>query len=193
MACGDPGITSVQRHRLPPPQELWPFQSLFLSLLSLAIRRPVCAVFLHSSAHSGTQSAPTSWGPPLQISVSVTKGAPGWGPALQFSESGVWWVGLSIVQLLMLSCLEREAVVVAAPPMCDSAVLPCFHGCLAFLHRHFPPQSPPSPPLSPSLHGQQRPSPWDFSTIPKLQLPAAAPSRGPASLSRLCTAAARTV
>ena len=26
---------------------------------------------------------------------------------------------------------------------CDSAVLPCFQGCPAFLHRHFAPQSPP--------------------------------------------------
>ena len=59
-------------------------------------------------------------------------------------------------------------------PTHDSAVSPCFHGCLAFLHRHFPPQSPPSPPLDLSLHSQQQPSPWDCSTIPKLQLPAAA-------------------
>ena len=72
-------------------------------------------------------------------------------------------------------------------------VSPCFHGCLAFLHRHFPPQSPPSPPVDPSLHSQQQPSPWGCSTIPKLQLPAAAPSRGPASLSRVRMAAARTV
>ena len=33
------------------------------------------------------------------------------------------------------------------PPTCDSAVLPCFCGCLAFLHRHFPPRSPSSHPL----------------------------------------------
>ena len=31
---------------------------------------------------------------------------------------------------------------------------------------------------------QQQPSPWDCSTIPKLQLPSAVPSRGPAFLSR---------
>ena len=54
-------------------------------------------------------------------------------------------------------------------PMCDSAVSPCFHGCLAFLHRHFPPRSPPSHPINPSLHSQWLPSPWDCSTIPKLQ------------------------
>ena len=28
-------------------------------------------------------------------------------------------------------------MVMAPPPMGDSAVSPCFHGCLTFLHRHF--------------------------------------------------------
>ena len=51
----------------------------------------------------------------------------------------------------MLACEGREAMVMAPLPMHDSAVLPCFHGCLVFLHRHFPPQSPPSHPLDPSL------------------------------------------
>jgi len=34
-AClaGTLAASSVQRHGLPPPQELWPYQSLFLSLL----------------------------------------------------------------------------------------------------------------------------------------------------------------
>ena len=45
-------------------------------------------------------------------------------------------------------CGEREAMVMAPPPTYDSAVSPCFHGCPAFLHRHFPPQSPPHIPLS---------------------------------------------
>ena len=116
--------------------------------------------------------------------------------------NGAHWVGsysvlqcvsISTVQLLMLVCGEREAMVMAPPPMHDSAVLPCFHGCMAFLHRHFPPQSPCSHPLDLSLHSQQQPSPWDYSTIPKLQLPATAPSRGPTFLSGVCMAAARTV
>ena len=42
-------------------------------------------------------------------------------------------------------------MVMAAPATCDSAALPCFRGCLPFLHWHFPPQSPPSHPLDPSL------------------------------------------
>ena len=50
-------------------------------------------------------------------------------------------------------------MVVAPWAMHDSAVSPCFHGCLPF-----PPQSPPSHPLGPSLSSQQQPSPWDCST-----------------------------
>ena len=84
-------------------------------------------------------------------------------------------------------------MVMAPPSTHDSAVSPCFHGCLGFLHRYFPPQSPPSHPLNLSLPSQQQPSPWDCSTVPKLQVPAAAPSRGPATLSGVCTAAARAV
>ena len=93
----------------------------------------------------------------------------------------------------MLACGEREAMVMALPTMPDSAVSPCFHGCLAFCHRHFPPQSLPSHLLNLSLHSQQRPLPWDCYTIPKLQLPDGVPSRGPVSLSRVCMAGARTV
>ena len=93
----------------------------------------------------------------------------------------------------MLAGGEREAMVLAPPTACDSAESPCFHGCPAFLHRYFPPQSPPSHPLNPSLCSQQQPSPWDCSTIPKLQLPVTAPSRGPAFLSGVCMAAVKTV
>ena len=94
---------------------------------------------------------------------------------------------------LKLACGEREAMVMTSPLMGDSAVSPCFHGCPAFFHRHFPPQSPLSHPVHSSLHSQQQRLPWDCSTIPKFQLPATAPSRGPESLSRVCMAAARTV
>ena len=50
-----------------------------------------------------------------------------------------------------------------------------------------------SDPLDLSFHSQQQHSPWDCSTIPKLQLPAPVPFRGPASLSGVCVAVARTV
>ena len=85
-------------------------------------------------------------GPPWLGSYSVDgcighlKEHPRWGSA------GVSWASPSIVQLPMLTCGEREAMVMAPPPTRDSAVSPCFHGCLAFLHKHFPPQSPPSHP-----------------------------------------------
>ena len=65
-------------------------------------------------------------------------------------------------QLRMLACGEREAMVMAPPPMHDSAVSPCFQGCLTFLHRHFPPQSPPSHPLDLSLCSHQQPCPRIF-------------------------------
>ena len=52
----------------------------------------------------------------------------------------------------MLACGEREAMVMAPPSVHDSAVSPCFHSCLAFLHWHFPPRSTSSHPLNPTLH-----------------------------------------
>ena len=99
----------------------------------------------------------------------------------------------SLFSCLMLADREREAMVMAPPPMHDSAVSPCFHGFLAFLHWHFPPQSPPSQPLNPSLCSQQLPLPWDCSTTLKLQHPASVPSRRPAFLSEVCMAVTRTV
>ena len=70
----------------------------------------------------------------------------------------------------------------APPPTRDSAVLPCFHGCLVFLHRYFPTT------IS-SLTSPQSVSPQSTaalalgSTIPQLQLLAVVPSRGPEFLS----------
>ena len=119
------------------------------------------------------------WGPTVHL---LLKGAPlvVSYPVVQCVRS--WWASLSIVQLSMLVCGEREDIVMVPPSTCDSAVLPCIYGSPTFLHRHFTPQSPLSHPLNLSLHSQQQPSPWDCSTISKFQLLAAAPSRGPASL-----------
>ena len=98
---------------------------------------------------------------------------------------------------LLFSCqcwhLGEKIYADGSTPTHDSAVSPCFHGCPTFLHRHFPAQSSASYRLDPSLCSQQQPSLWYCSTIPKLHLPAAAPSRGPVSLSGVCMAAARTV
>ena len=68
-------------------------------------------------------------------------------------------VPFSIVQRPELVFEEREATVMAPSLMCDSAILPCLRGCLAFLRRHFPPQSPPSCSLGPSPCRQQQTSP----------------------------------
>ena len=93
----------------------------------------------------------------------------------------------------MLVCGGREATVMAPTPTHNSAIWSCFLGFSAFLYRHFPPESPPPHPLKLSLHSQQQPLPSDCSSIPKLQLPATVPSRGPASLSQVFMAAARTL
>ena len=85
----------------------------------------------------------------------------------------------------MPACGERQAMVKAPPPMCDSGVSPCFHGCPAF-STGISPQSSTSHPLNLSLCSQQQPSPWDYSTLPKLQLPATVPSRGPAPVRGTC-------
>ena len=50
-------------------------------------------------------------------------------------------------------------MVMAPPPTRDSAVSPNFHGFPGFLHRHFPPQSPPSHPLDLSLAVNSSPHP----------------------------------
>ena len=150
-------------------------------------------VLLCCSACQALRGAPLTGVLLCSLAHQSLKGAPWVG-----SYSVVQCIRCLMGQPLYCSAVDaglggREAMVMAPPPTHDSAGSPCFHGCLAFLHRHFPPQSPPSHPLHPSLHSQQQPLPWDCSTIPKLQLPAAVPSRGPAFLSRVCMAVARTV
>ena len=115
---------------------------------------------------------------------------------------GVLWLrsysSIQHVRPLSASLLSKasagvwgEATVMAPPPAHDSAVSPRLHGCLIFLHRHFPTQSPLSRPLRLSPLSQQQNLPWDCSTIPVLQTPAAVPSRG--SLSGVCMAVERIV
>ena len=98
------------------------------------------------------------------------EGSPGWGLLCSSVPQVCDGSDSLLFQPLMLVGGVRKAMVMAPPPTCDSAALPCFHGCPAFLHRHFPSQSPPSHSLDPSLLSQQQPSLWNCSTIPKLQL-----------------------
>ena len=159
----------------------WQSEGLFGQSFSVALPiqshrgAPLAVVLLYRLAHQALKGAP--WvgscsvvqcirrlmGPPLYCSAAV---------------AGMW---------------GERGYGDGSTPYADSALSPCFHGCLAFLHRHFPPRSPPSQPLNPSLCSPQQPSPWDCSAIPKSQLPATSPSRGPVSLSRVCMAVARTV
>ena len=114
-------MQSVQGHGLPPPQELWPYQSLFSSLFWLVIRRPLWPVFLPSSTCSGT------WRAPL-LGVLLCN-------SVHQALKGASWVGsYSVVQCLRrlmaqpLYCSAAntvvwgEAMVMAPPPTHDSAV-----------------------------------------------------------------------
>ena len=138
---------------------------------------PLAGVLLCRSMCQALKGAP-GWSSSVVWCISHLEKHPGGGGrVLLYSSVCQAFDGPAfLVQLLMLACGEREAMVMAPPSMHDSAVSPCFHGCLAFLHRHFPPQSPPSHPQSASP-GQQQPSPWGCCTIPKFQLPAAVPCR----------------
>ena len=149
-------------------------------------------VLLCCSVHQAYRGAPLAGILLCRLVFQALKGAPWVG-----SYSVVQWVRCLTGQPLYCSAADpsvgREAMVMAPPAMDDSVVSPCFPGCLAFLHRHFPPQSPYSHPLDLSVHSQWQPLPWDCYTILKLQLPEASPSRGPVSLSAVCMAAARNI
>ena len=171
---------------------LWP-----VFLCSSALRHLegyLAGILLCCSACQAHRGGPPVWGPTLRSAHQALKGAP-WVESYSVVQCGRHLMGQPLYCSTNNAGVwgERETMVMAPPLPWDSAVLPCFHGCLAFLHRHFPLQCPPSHPLDPSLCSQQQPSPWDYSTIPELQLPAAAPSREPASLSWVCMAVARTV
>ena len=96
--------------------------------------------------------------------------------------------------LLYCSAASAGVAIVMAPPHeHDSVVSLCLCDCLIFLHRHFPPQSPPSHPLVPSPGSQQQTLPWDCSSIPTLQVPGTVLFKGLASLSRVCRTVARII
>ena len=162
----------MQGHGLPPPQELWSYQSRLSSLLKLAIRRCVWLVFVALPIQSLTDPCLGSF------SIVHLKEHPGWGPTLRsvpqacdgpaslLSSCQCWPVG------------GREAMGMAPPATRDATVLPWFHGCPAFLCRHFP-QSPPSHPLS-AVKSSPRPG------IAPQSLGICAPVRGMYGFSKDC-------
>ena len=99
--------------------------------------------------------------------------------------SDTWRASLSIVQLLV-QAWGREWLPRWLYP--DGYTwLSCLHGCLLFLHRQFPPQTPPSHPLGPLPPVNNRPHPG-IAPQSSSQLPAAV-----FFLGDLCMAAARIV
>ena len=79
---------------------------------------------------------PPGWGPPLQICSQGLKGESWVSPTPSVCQ---WFDGPAFLFSCWCLCGEKEAMVMASPPTHDSAVSPCFHGCLAFFHQHFPP------------------------------------------------------
>ena len=120
MACRNPGGPSVQGHGLPPPQELWSYQSRLSSLLKLAISMCVWLVFVALPIQSLTDPCLGSF------SIVHLKEHPGWGPTLRsvpqacdgpaslLSSCQCWPVG------------GREAMGMAPPATRDPTVLPWF-------------------------------------------------------------------
>ena len=76
---------SVQGHGVPSPQELWPHQSLLLSLLKLAIRRPIWPVVLRSPAFQALRGLPCLGSFSVVLHIRHIEGSPGLGPTLYFS------------------------------------------------------------------------------------------------------------
>ena len=87
----------------------------------------------------------------------------------------------------LLACGEREAVVMAPPPTVTQQY------CLASMATWLSSTGISHHNLLPNILLICLSTVNSSFTIPKLQLPVAAPSRGPVSLSRECMAVARTV
>ena len=193
---------------LPQPQELQPYQSHFSSPWQLAMRRPLWLVFLHSSAHSDT------WLPCLG-SVSVVqhirhKQGPPWlrpcavDPCAGHLKVQDYLLGSSTCQALdgpaFLYCSAADGGMWEESCYGDGSTPYARLSSILLLPwlPVFPPQALPT--TVSSLTSPRSVSPqaaavlaWNCYTIPKLQLPATAPSRGPPSLCGVSMAAARTV
>ena len=74
---------SVQGHRVPPPQELWPYQSLFFKALVAGDQKASLASLSLELCSFRHLVGSLAWGPSLLFRVSVTyRGSPGWSPTL---------------------------------------------------------------------------------------------------------------
>ena len=173
------------------------------------IRRPLWPVFLCSSAHSGTYKAPF---PGILLYFSqcqAHRGAPLAGVLLRGSRrqalKGARWVGsYSVVQCLgclmgqRLYCSAADAGVWAERlwcwlhPLCWTQWYRLASLAAGLSSTGISPRLLPHSPWTPLSTVNSSPHPG-IAPQSRLQLPAAAPSRGPAFLSGVYVAAARTV
>ena len=142
LGHGNPGGATCAGTLTASLQELWSYQSLFLAS--------------GSWQSEGLFGWPFSVAPPIQ----ALKGAP-WLGSYSAAPCTRWLKGqfLYLFSCPLLVCGDR-GYMMAPPTTHDSAVLSCLHGCLVFLHKHFPLQSPVSCPLGLSPHSLQQTSPW---------------------------------
>lgn len=158
LECRDPGGIECAGKPEAAGAEDQALLESFSSLWHLAFKGPHWLVLLHCLACQVLKGHPWLGSFSIAWLISHSKGCPLWSLSLFV---GCW------------PChVGREAAVVALPAVRGSAVAPCLHGCLAFLRRHSPQQSPPSCPLGPFPCSQQQCSSWDCSSISTLQLPA---------------------
>ena len=118
------------------------------------------------------------------------KGAPWVGSCSVVQCLGCLMGQTLYVQLLVLACGAREAMVMASPLTCDSAVSPCFHGCPAFFYGHFPSVSSLTSPRSVSLQSTETLALGSLHN-PKTPVPSCCAFLG--TLLGVCMAAARTI
>ena len=81
---------------------------------------PLPGVLLCFSAREAHRGAPRQGSYSVLRCLSHLMEHPGWGPMLSSSVSGSWWASLSIAQLPLLACGDREAMEMAPPPTRDS-------------------------------------------------------------------------
>ena len=133
MLVGTLVATSVQGHGLPPPQELWPCQSLLFKPLVVGDQKTSLASLSLWLRPFGHLEGSLAWVLLCCLVCQAHSVAPIAGVLLCSSVCQVFDGPASL--LFSCQCWHaggREAMVMAPPTTHDSAALPCFHG--------FPPQ-----------------------------------------------------